>query len=201
MRKIKYTIPTKKEEITLNQFMIFEQVNSDIETTDQFKLYRTIEIFTSIPFDYVSKLKQTEIDGILSQIKPLLNHQPQLYPSFNYKGVKYGLIPDFSKDLLAGEFIDLDVYTEQKRWLEVMSILYRPITFERKGQYLIEPYLATHTDFKDLPFHYFVGVISFFLNLFNSLADLTQRYTEEQLQMLTSQLKVNFNNDIMAMST
>lgn len=202
MKKITYTLPSRKEEITLNQFLKFEEINALEDVDDLFKTNRTIELFTGIQFDFISRLKQSEIDSILSHLKPLLSHNPELYTTFTFNGVKYGLIPNFSKDLLAGEFIDLDVYTEQKSWLEVMSILYRPITFERKGQYLIEPYTATHANFKDLPFHYFVGVLDFFLNLLNTLVELTQKYTTQQLQILENlHLKGNSKAGIMGMST
>jgi len=202
MKKINYTIPTKKEEITLNQFIKYEEVILDETTSLEFKQNRIIEIFTTVPFDHVNKLHQTEIDTIFSHLNPILSHQPELHKTFIFKGLKYGLIPNFSKDLLAGEFIDLDVYAEQKKWLEVMSILYRPITFERRGQYLIESYTGSHTNFKDLPFHYFTGVLSFFLSLFDTLATLTQKYTEVQLQQLvTSHSRVNSKVDITAMST
>ncbi|MES2575669.1 MAG: hypothetical protein V4572_12040 [Bacteroidota bacterium] len=189
--KINYNIPTTKEDITLQQYIIFDAINSDPDLDENFKLKRTLEIFCSIPFDKIELLKQTEIDTILSHLLPLLSAQYELHPTFTFDGVKYGLIPNFSKDLLAGEFIDLDVFAEQKEWLKLMSILYRPITFEKRGQYLIEPYSGSHTNFKDLPFHYFLGCLSFFLNLFHSLAEVTQRFTEQEIQNLTSQLKDN----------
>jgi hypothetical protein len=43
--------------------------------------------------------------------------------------VKYGLIPDFDKDITAG-VIDLDKYLELKDYSRLLSILYRPITKE-----------------------------------------------------------------------
>lgn len=182
--KLKYTLPSNSEEITLQQYIKYEQIITDENFDDTFKIYRTVELFTGINYDHIKHLKQSELDNILNHLKPLLNPSVQLHKTFKYNGIKYGLIPNFSRDLKTGEFIDLDIYTENKKWLEVMSILYRPITFERKGQYKIEPYMSSHTDFKDLPFTYFIGVAAFFLTLLNQLAQLTQRYTDQEIQKL-----------------
>jgi hypothetical protein len=40
--------------------------------------------------------------------------KPELVTTFEFEGVKYGLIPDFDKDITAGELIDLDKYLELK---------------------------------------------------------------------------------------
>jgi hypothetical protein len=47
------------------------------------------------------------------------------------------VLPDFDKDITAGELIDLDKYLELKDYSRLLSILYRPIIKER-GLYQIE---------------------------------------------------------------
>jgi hypothetical protein len=41
------------------------------------------------------------------------------------------VLPDFDKDITAGELIDLDKYLELKDYSRLLSILYRPIIKER----------------------------------------------------------------------
>jgi hypothetical protein len=57
--------------------------------------------------------------------------KPELVTTVEFEGVKYGLIPDFDKDITAGELIDLDKYLELKDYSRLLSILYRPIKKKR----------------------------------------------------------------------
>lgn len=50
-------IPTKKEEITVNKYVKFDEVMNNPDTQDHFKLHIKIEILTGIPFVHVSQLK------------------------------------------------------------------------------------------------------------------------------------------------
>jgi hypothetical protein len=49
--------------------------------------------------------------------------KPELVTTVEFEGVKYGLIPDFDKDITAGELIDLDKYLELKDYSRLLSIL------------------------------------------------------------------------------
>jgi hypothetical protein len=89
-----------------------------------------LEIFCNVPTEYSTKLKQVEVDEMLGYLNEILS-KPELVTTVEFEGVKYGLIPDFDKDITAGELIDLDKYLELKDYSRLLSILYRPIKKKR----------------------------------------------------------------------
>jgi hypothetical protein len=91
-----------------------------------------LEIFCNVPTEYSTKLKQVEVDEMLGYLNEILSSKPELVTTVEFEGVKYGLIPDFDKDITAGELIDLDKYLELKDYSRLLSILYRPIIKEER---------------------------------------------------------------------
>jgi hypothetical protein len=59
-----------------------------------------LEIFCNVT-EY-SKLKQVEVDEMLGYLNEILSSKPELVTTVEFEGVKYGLIPDFDKDITAG---------------------------------------------------------------------------------------------------
>lgn len=184
MMKINYTIPTTKEEITLEKYLEYAKLIQQDDVEASFLTHRCIEIFCNIPLKQITKFKQSDIDEILSILTPILTTNYPLENTFTFKGIEYGLIPNFSKDLLVGEFMDLDVYRENNDFIRMMSILYRPLSHKKGTQYLIEPYKETHTEFNELPFHYFTSVSAFFLTLLEQLVEITNQFSQHQLQQI-----------------
>jgi hypothetical protein len=81
-----------------------------------------LEIFCNVPTEYSTKLKQVEVDEMLGYLNEILSSKPELVTTVEFEGVKYGLIPDFDKDITAGELIDLDKYLELKDYSRLLSI-------------------------------------------------------------------------------
>jgi hypothetical protein len=106
--------------------------------------------------------------------------KPELVTTVEFEGVKYGLIPDFDKDITAGELIDLDKYLELKDYSRLLSILYRPIIKEERGLYQIEPYESTHTKFLQVSYNLLVSVLSF-LSLYQNSFKL--KFTQKVMKM------------------
>jgi hypothetical protein len=137
--------------------MKFEKIASeDIE--QDFLQKRMLEIFCNVPTEYSTKLKQVEVDEI-GYLNEITSSKPELVTTVEFE-VKYGLIPDFDKDITAGELIDLDKYLELKDYSRLLSILYRPI-IKKRGLYQIEPYESTHTKFLQVSYNLLVSVLSF----------------------------------------
>jgi len=181
-----YTIPTSPDEISLSKWITFEKLTTTPDIDKLFLQNKMIELFCDVPMKHVNKLKQNEIDEILHHLNAVLNTKPTLYTTFTFGGHKYGLIPSFDKDITAGELIDLDSYLIKKDFISLMSILFRPITFERNDSYLIEPYNGTHQLFKDLPFHYLTGVLAFFLSIYEKLNQVILAYTEQEMKKMNA---------------
>jgi hypothetical protein len=182
--KINYTIPTTQDEITLEQWMKFEKIASQEDIEQDFLQKRMLEIFCNVPTEYSTKLKQVEVDEMLGYLNEILSSKPELVTTVEFEGVKYGLIPDFDKDITAGELIDLDKYLELKDYSRLLSILYRPIIKEERGLYQIEPYESTHTKFLQVSYNLLVSVLSFFLSLYQKLVQVTLKFTQKEVMKM-----------------
>jgi hypothetical protein len=110
--------------------MKFEKIASQEDIEQDFLQKRMLEIFCNVPTEYSTKLKQVEVDEMLGYLNEILSSKPELVTTVEFE-VKYGLIPDFDKDITAGELIDLDKYLELKDYSRLLSILYRPIIKKR----------------------------------------------------------------------
>jgi hypothetical protein len=182
--KINYTIPTTQDEITLEQWMKFEKIASQEDIEQDFLQKRMLEIFCNVPNELSTKLKQVAVDEILNYLNEILSQEAKLVTTFELEGIKYGLIPDFDKDITAGELIDLDKYLELKDYSRLLSILYRKITLEKGGLYQIEPYESTHTKFLQVSYNILVGVLSFFLTLYQKLVQATLKFTQKEVMKM-----------------
>ena len=161
---MKINIPTTLQDITLNQFVEFqnsEQSNHDL-----------VSIFCEIENTNLLQLKDfQEISEIVTNA---LNSDPNFYRRFIYKGVHYGFIPKLD-NLSTAEYIDLEMYmAKPETFYKAMSILYRPVVkFKRNWFkktdpfYDIAPYTGTHEIFKDAPSEYYLGACAFFFALLN----------------------------------
>jgi hypothetical protein len=161
---MKLNIPTSLQDITLNQFVEFqnsEQTNQDL-----------VSIFCEIENTNLLQLK--DFQEITELVTTALNSNPNFYRRFNYKGVHYGFIPKLD-NLSTAEYIDLEMYmAKPETFYKAMSILYRPVVkykrnwFKRTDPfYDIAPYTGTNEIFKDAPSEYYLGACAFFFDLLN----------------------------------
>jgi hypothetical protein len=161
---MKINIPTTLLDITLNQFVEFqnsEQTNQDL-----------VSIFCEIENTNLLQLK--DFQEITELVTSALNSNPNFYRRFIYKGVHYGFIPKLD-NLSTAEYIDLEMYmAKPETFYKAMSILYRPVVkykrnwFKRTDPfYDIAPYTGTNEIFKDAPSEYYLGACAFFFDLLN----------------------------------
>ena len=161
---MKLNIPTSLQDITLNQFVEFqnsEQTNQDL-----------VSIFCEIENTNLLQLK--DFQEITEIVTTALNSNPNFYRRFIYKGVHYGFIPKLD-NLSTAEYIDLEMYmAKPETFYKAMSILYRPVVkykrnwFKRTDPfYDIAPYTGTNEIFKDAPSEYYLGACAFFFDLLN----------------------------------
>ena len=161
---MKLNIPTSLQDITLNQFVEFqnsEQTNQDL-----------VSIFCEIENTNVLQLK--DFQEITEIVTNALNSNPNFYRRFIYKGVHYGFIPKLD-NLSTAEYIDLEMYmAKPETFYKAMSILYRPVVKYKRNWfkktdpfYDIAPYTGTNEIFKDAPSEYYLGACAFFFDLLN----------------------------------
>jgi hypothetical protein len=101
---------------------------------------KAVSIFLGLTNKETARLPLKVLNKAIEHIKNILSESPELQPTFEYKGIKYGFVPNLD-DLTTGEFIDIEAYQkEPKDTFKVLSVLYRPITKEGQGnRYLIAP--------------------------------------------------------------
>lgn len=173
-------IPTTLNEIPLSSFVKWEQSEkSEIDL---------IQIFCNIPD--AKKIPISEYKEIVLLLSDVLNSNPALIKTFNYKDIDFGFIPKLDS-ITGGEFIDLENYMkEPETWRKAMSILYRPITTRKKNWfdksdhdfYDIESYTEAHDFFIDAPAEYYLGATVFFYNLGNDLLNAMTDYSQKILK-------------------
>ena len=171
---MKINIPTSLQDITLSQFVEFqnsEQTNQDI-----------VSIFCEIENTNVLQLK--DFQEITDIVTNALNSNPNFYRRFIYKGVHFGFIPKLD-NLTTAEYIDLEMYmAKPETFYKAMSILYRPVIKYKRNWfkktepfYDIAPYTGTNETFIDAPCEYYLGACAFFFDLLNDLEKYTVAYS------------------------
>ena len=171
---MKINIPTSLQDITLNQFVEFqnsEQTNQDL-----------VSIFCEIENTNLLQLK--DFQEITEMVATALNSNPNFYRRFIYKGTHYGFIPKLD-NLSTAEYIDLEMYmAKPETFYKAMSILYRPVVKYKRNWfkktepfYDIAPYTGTNEIFKDAPSEFYLGACAFFFDLLNDLESYTLDYS------------------------
>ena len=192
--KLTLNIPESLNEITLNQYQQWLKV-ADGKSESDFLQQKMIEIFCNISLKQVLQIKATDIDEITNGINKMFESKNKLITTFTHNGKEFGFIPKLD-DMAFGEYIDLDTYmSDWQQMHKAMSVLFRPITFKRKEQYLVEDYeSANKYDLKEITLDVVFGSLVFFWNLRKELQNSILNYLEDQqegesLQELKDSLK------------
>jgi hypothetical protein len=186
-RTITYTIPTEKKDLTLIDWQEYRAILTNPELDEVYKEKMAIKIFCKIPFNHIDQLKSVDYAEIIYNLSIIFNERTEMARQFTHQGVKYGLIPNFDKDITVSEKADLDMYLEAGDLVRLTSILYRPITFEKGDLYTIEPYGGTHEKFQDLQYDIAENVLDFFLSLLKEL----QKHMIGCIEEITQKIKTN----------
>ena len=182
-------VPEKLNEITLSQYMKFDSANKE-DAENEFLIHRIINIFCNVSMKDCLKMPLQDAEEIAEEIAVVLSQTSKLSTTFEYDGIKYGMIPDFTKISL-GEFVDLEEYLKDTQTLhKAMAVLYRPVVKEYKNMYDIEAYVSTKETediMKSMPCSIATSATLFFWNLSNELVRDSHLYLKsmkaEELKM------------------
>lgn len=184
--KIDITIPESLADIKLRDYQKFVKIQGDNKDKDDlFIRQKMVQIFCNVPLLTVSKMKRKDFLMISNALIHIMEERPKLTPTTELNGIKYGFIPNLDNDLSLGEFVDLGSYMEN--WYDyhkAMGVLYRPITVNRKGKYLIEKYDASEkysSAMLDMPMDIVLGSVFFFVSLTTRLLRITPKYLRTHL--------------------
>ena len=186
--KLTLNIPESLSEVTLDQYQQWLKVAEDKEL-DNFLQQKMIEIFCGVTLKQVMLIKAKDIESIVVQISKLFNQKENKFiDRFKYQDKDFGFVPELS-EMTFGEYVDLDTYLADWQLMhKAMSVLYRPITFKKKNQYLIEEYeTADKYNMKQMTLDVVFGSMVFFWNLRNELQTHILNYLTNQTEVPISQ--------------
>jgi hypothetical protein len=113
-------------------------------------------------------------------------------------GKEFGFIPKLD-DISFGEYVDLDTYlADWESMHKAMGVLFRPITFKKKKQYLIEDYdSADKYDMTEVTLDVAFGSLVFFYSLKNELQKTILNYLATQQEIeLPQHLRDSLQNGV-----
>lgn len=197
--KLNVKIPTKLNEITLDQYQRFIAVMDNNPESD-FVQQKMLEIFCNVPLNLVAKMSLKDVNEIVYTLNEMFKQECKLQPIFKLGDTNFGFIPNLD-EISLGEFSDLDNYFGKwDKMHNAMAVLYRPIIDKFRDKYQIEEYNGsiTYCDvMKHMPLDVVLGAMVFFYNLSNELLISSLNYLEEnpQVQALIDKHNSEINGD------
>jgi hypothetical protein len=183
--KIKISIPTSLNEITLEQYQRFISIAEKNEDNNFLQL-KMLEIFCGVSLEIASNMSLKDVTEITASINEMFAKEYKLQTIFKLADTNFGFIPNLD-EISLGEFTDLDNYFGKMDKLHnAMAVLYRPIIDKFRDKYSIQDYNGsiTYCDvMKSMPMDVVFGAMVFFYNLSNELLISSMNYLEQNPQV------------------
>jgi len=199
MKQLKIDIPKSLRGITLKEYQRFYKLSEDNKDAQdpEFLNLKMLEVFCGLTLKEAYNMKLTDFNFVITHLNELFKGDTPMISRFSLKDpngteVEFGFIPKLDSISL-GEFVDLDTYMAD--WSDMhkaMAVLYRPVTFEKKGMYLIEDYESSDKyseAMKDMPIDIALGAVVFFYRLGKELSVYLMGYLQREAQKEDSELK------------
>jgi len=192
--KIKISIPTSLNEITLEQYQRFISIAEKNEDNNFLQL-KMLEIFCGVSLEIASNMSLKDVTEITASINEMFAKEYKLQTIFKLADTNFGFIPNLD-EISLGEFTDLDNYFGKMDKLHnAMAVLYRPIIDKFRDKYSIQDYNGsiTYCDvMKSMPMDVVFGAMVFFYNLSNELLISSLNYLDQNPQVKALIDKHNF---------
>ena len=177
-------VPTKLNDITLEQYQAFSLINND-EQDQEFKLHKTISIFTDTDMATVSKFPVKDAEEIAEDILSVLQIEGTFERHFELNGIKYGFLPQL-ENISLGEYIDLeDGLKDVKSFHKAAAVMFRPVVKNYGDLYTIQDYeagLDSMEIMKQAPLGAITGAVVFFWDIVNVLQKVSQPYLKKSMK-------------------
>lgn len=189
--ELELKVPQKLQAIKLRQYQEYLKIqkeNEDAEDAANFLNSKCIQIFCGLTLKESYNLPVKIFDGVLKQIGKCFEEETPLIKEFSMTGsngveVSFGMIPSLD-EMTFGEYVDLENFmSDWDNMHKAMAVLYRPITFNKNGKYLIEDYDGSDKYWevmKDAPVNVALGAMVFFYRLGKKLSKYTMDYLHHQ---------------------
>jgi hypothetical protein len=172
--ELKVVVPSRMEEITLEQYQRFLNECSDEKLKEDAIALKMLEIFCGVPPAKAYSYRMSDVFKICDQINKCLNEKPPLISRWKYEDLELGFIPQLD-DMTFGEYVDVDTYiVDWDQMHKAMAVLYRPVKQQFKGSYEVEEYKGDtyHELMKSMPLSLVMGCMLFFWNLEKDLIEV-----------------------------
>lgn len=183
--KIKISIPTSLNEITLEQYQHFISISEKNKDSDFLQL-KMLEIFCGVSLEIASNMSLKDVNEITHNLNEMFAKEYKLQTIFKLGETNFGFIPNLD-EISLGEFTDLDNYFGKMDKLHnAMAVLYRPVIDKFKDKYTIQDYNGsiTYCDvMKKMPMDVVFGAMVFFYNLSSELLISSLNYLRENPQV------------------
>ena len=188
--KFNINVPESLNDITLGQYQKYLKIE---EPTDE----DLLKCFMNLNLDGIGKMKGKDVTKLTTHINSLFEQTPKQKRTFDLNGIKYGFIPDLD-NITYGENKDVTTYiSDWENMNKAMTVLYRPITLDKKPKYLIEEYKGTRERcelMKKMPLGEAMGALLFFWTLTNDLLKHIPNYLQKQSKELQTQGQLSEEN-------
>ena len=188
-------VPTSLNEVSLVQYQKFLNDSKGLEGNDL--KVKMVSYFCKVDEEIVKAFSRKDVDEFSTIIDGMFKNDYPLIAKFKVDGVTFGFIPNLD-EMTFGEYVDLDNYiSDWSQMHKAMAVLFRPITKEHKGKYIIEDYESSDKYselMKLMPLSCAMGAVVFFYHLGIELLKATPHYLKNQMEMMekeTSPNKVN----------
>ena len=176
-------VPSSLYDISLGDYQKYMKIveKQGNENANEFINQKLIEIFCKIPLNEVQTIPLREYDKILSILRDAFEEKPEHKLFFTFYDVNMGFIPKLD-EISLGEYIDIENNISDWQKLHIaMSVLYRPVNYQKNESYTIAPYTAKEEMqhmMKEMPLGIAMGAMVFFYDLGMELSKATLKYME-----------------------
>lgn len=193
--KIELLIPTDWEDISIGMYQEFLELQEKKLPEDEF-VAGVVCVLCNVDKEILARFKYKDLQDVSKTLTKWLSKKPddkKLVKKVEFKGKKYGLIPNLSAISL-GEFVDIESSCKDshKNLHKIMSILYRPIVKEKGTRYSIEEYNPDEYKedmFKDFPILVSISALSFFFRLGKKLPIILNNYLVREQKKKVQELQ------------
>lgn len=163
VKQIKVKDIKSMRDYSYNTFKGFMEVSNIVTDNDIELGYKILDMFYGIKRKDAKLLSLEQYELLIKKVSDTFNDEIKLQNIIIMDGVQYGFVPKFD-DITAGELIDLENLLLEEKWIEIFSILYRPIIgdINRNGEYRIVEYTEYDDKFRDIDAYTAIAVKNFF---------------------------------------
>lgn len=198
--KVKFTIPTELNGLTVSQFQDFQKILDANEGAENstFVQMKMLEIFCAADPEKLRGLDINLFSSASDELAKVLKQKPTHQRIINVNGQEFGFIPKLD-DITLGEYVDLESYMQSpKDYHRAMAVMYRPITIKARDTYDIEPYQTSEKYsevMRSAGLSDTLGAMLFFWNLGRELVEYTLHSLKKESKTTSTEKGRNLQSD------